>query len=96
MTQADFWGAVGVKQSVGARYEQDVPIPQAVRILLVANYVGGVKIDAATPEGVAELARLGSIQSKRSSAKAIAGSVRTDLSKAIQKLEGARDALQSL
>lgn len=96
LTQSEFWRPLGVKQSVGCRYESDIPIPQAVRILLVAHYVSGVKIDAATPEGVAELARLGSIQSKQSQAKAIAGTVRTDLAKAIKNLEVARDALQTL
>lgn len=96
LTQAEFWRPLGVKQSVGCRYESDIPIPQAVRILLVAHYVGGVKIDAATPEGVAELARLGSIQSKQTQAKAIAGNARTDIAKAIKNLEVARDALQSL
>lgn len=96
LSQKEFWGAVGVHQSVGCKYEQDVTIPRSVRTLLVAHYVAGVKIDAGTPEGVAELARLGSIQSKQTQAKALAGTVRTDLNKAIKNLETARDALQSL
>lgn len=96
LSQSEFWRPLGVQQSVGCRYESDIPIPQAVRILLVANYVSGIKINAATPEGVAELARLGAIQSKQTKAKAVAGAVRTDLSKAIKNLEVARDALQSL
>jgi hypothetical protein len=62
----------------------------------VAQYVGGVKIDAATPEGVAELTRLGAIQSKHIQAKAIAGTVRTDLAKAMKSLQVAADALQSI
>ena len=96
MTQTAFWRPLGVKQSVSCRYEQGVDIPQAVRILLVAHYVGGVKIDAATPEGVAELTLLGAIQSKHNQAKAIAGTVRTDLAKAMKSLQVAADALQSI
>lgn len=96
LTQTAFWEPLGVKQSVGCRYESDIPIPQAVRILLVAHYVSGVKIDAATPEGVAELSRLGSIQSKQNNAKAIVAHARADMTKAIKNLEVARDALQSL
>lgn len=96
LSQAAFWKPLGVKQSVGCRYEAANTIPQAVRILLVAHYVSGVKIDAATHEGVAELARLGAIQSTHNQAKVIAGTVRTDLAKAIKSLEVARDALQTL
>ena len=94
MTQRDFWGPAGVTQSVACRYETgDVAIPRSARILLVAHYVAGVKIDAATSEGLEELSRLGSIQSKLSQAKTVAGSARSDLSKAIKSLEAARDAL---
>lgn len=97
ISQKAFWNPLGVTQSVSSRYEASVAeIPKPVRILLVANYVAGVKIDAATSEGLEELSRLGSIQSKRSQAKAVAGSARSDLSKAIKSLEAARDALQSM
>ncbi len=96
LTQKEFWGSVGVQQSVGARYEQDVSIPHAVRILLVAHYVSGMKINTATPEGVAELSRLGAIQSKQNHAKALAGEARADLAKAMKSLQVAADALQSL
>ena len=96
LTQTAFWEPIGVKQSVGCRYESDIPIPQAVRILLVAHYVSGIKIDAKTQEGVEELARLGAIQSKHNQAKVIAGTVRTDLAKAMKNLQVAQDALQSI
>ena len=96
LTQTAFWEPLGVKQSVGCRYEADVHIPKAVRILLVAHYVSGVRIDAATQEGVSELTRLGAIQSKHNRAKVIAGTVRTDLAKAMKSLQVAADALQSI
>lgn len=96
LTQTAFWGPLGVKQFVGCRYEQDVPIPQAVRILLVAHYVSGMKIDTATHEGVAELAKLGAIQSKHAHAKALTSGVRTDLARAIKSLKTAHDALDSI
>ena len=96
LTQTAFWEPLGVKQSVGCRYESDIPIPQAVRILLVAHYVSGVKIDAATHDGVAELAQLGAIQSNLKEAKTLANAVRSDIAKASKKLQDAHDALQSL
>ena len=96
LTQTAFWEPLGVKQSVGCRYESDIPIPQAVRILLVAHYVSGIKIDAGTHEGVAELTRLGAIQSKHIHAKALAGAVRVDLARAMKSLKTAHDALDCI
>lgn len=97
MTQKEFWGPAGVSQSVACRYETcDVAIPRSARILLVARHVSGVKIDAATREGVEDLTRLGAIQAKHAQAKAVATSARSDIFKAIKSLETARDALQSL
>lgn len=89
LTQTAFWEPLGVKQSVGCRYESDIAIPHAVRILMVAHYVSGMKIDTATQEGVAELSRLGAIQSKQTQSKSM-------VAKAIKNLETARDALQSI
>jgi len=43
LTQAVFWGAVGVAQSVGARWEQRETIPEPLRILLAATYLNGEK-----------------------------------------------------
>jgi transcriptional regulator with XRE-family HTH domain len=96
LTQTAFWEPLGVKQSVGCRYEADIPIPQAVRILLVAHYVSGIKIDAGTREGVAELSRLGAIQSKHAHARALTSGVRTDLTRAMKSLKTAHDALDSI
>ncbi len=96
LSQSAFWKPLGVKQSVGCRYEAANTIPQAVRILLVAHYVSGVKIDATTPDGVAELAQLGAIQSNLKEAKSLASSVRSDIAKASKKLQDAHDALQTL
>ena len=96
LTQTAFWGALGVTQSVGCRYEMDVHIPRAVRILLVATYIGGVTIDTGTAEGVAELARLGAIQSGHAKAKSVARDVGADLARAAKSLKAAQDALQSI
>jgi predicted transcriptional regulator len=96
LTQAAFWRPLGVQQSVGSRYETDIPIPHAVRILLVARYVAGMRIDAGNVEGVADLIRLGAIQSKQAQSKSIVAHARADMTRAIKNLETARDALQSL
>ena len=95
LTQTAFWEPIGVKQSVGCRYESDIPIPQAVRILLVAHYVSGVKIDAATHDGVAELAQLGAIQSNLNKVKWLASAAQTDITIASKKLQDAHDALKT-
>ena len=96
LTQTAFWSRVGVTQSVGCRYEMDVKLPRAVRILLVATYISGVKIDTGTKEGVAELARLGAIQSGHTKAKSVARDVGADLARASKSLQAAQDALQSI
>ena len=43
LTQKEFWGPVGVQQSVGARYESGGRIPKAARILILSTYLNGAK-----------------------------------------------------
>ena len=92
LSQSAFWQAVGVEQSVGCRYESDKRIPRPVRILIVAHYVSGVKINAATHEGVQELARLGSMQQSK---KAI-HDIRKSIKSAAERLEHAAERLTNL
>lgn len=76
--QTAFWGAVGVGQSTGCRYESgQTKIPRTVRLLLLATYV--------SPTGTA-LADIKAV-------KATARQVRRDLDKAADSLEAAREAL---
>lgn len=96
LSQTAFWKAVGVSQSVGSRYEADMPIPRAVRILIVATYVSGVKIDTTTLEGVAELTRLGSIQSNLEHAKETARDITQRIEHAVERLETAASTLSNL
>lgn len=93
LTQSEFWAPLGVKQSVGSRYEGNyAEIPQSVRILLVTHYVAGVKIDAASADGVAGLAVLGSIQASNSAAREL----RPAITKAVGTLQKAADSLKTL
>ena len=97
LPQTAFWKPLGVHQSSGCQYESGVtPIPKPVRILLVARYVAGLTIDAGTADGVAELCRLVSSQSKQADAKAIAKSMRDTIARAAQRLQAAADALQTI
>lgn len=66
MKQKPFWAAVGVGQSGGSKFETErcQRLTKPVRILLFARYFAGLKIDATTPEGVAELVRLAQHQNK--------------------------------
>lgn len=96
LTQTAFWSAVGVKQSVGCRYESDMPIPHPVRILIVARYVSGVQIDTGTPEGVAELSRLGGVQATFKDAKKAAAAVRSALDAAAIQIQRASDKLANI
>lgn len=97
MTQKDFWAPVGVTQSVACRYEtSDVAVPRPVRILLVAHYISGVKIDVSTKESVADLARLGEIQSKAIHVKTITKAASADISKAVKSLTDAQQALSNV
>lgn len=96
LTQTVFWSRLGVRQPSGARYEADTPIPQAVRILIVANYVSGLHIDAASHDGVAELSRLGTIQAGFKQARHAASAARIKLDAAAHKLKQASEALAGL
>lgn len=96
LTQSQFWKPIGVQQSVGCRYEKDMPIPQSVRILIVANYVAGVKIDTATSEGVADLERLGNMQAKDRDLKKSAARAMRALDSAAAEIAGARETIQSI
>lgn len=96
LTQTAFWSQIGVKQSVGCKYEAETPIPQAARILIVANYVSGLKIDARTLDGVKELKALGKIQSSFQQAADAASEVRGTLDEAAKKISEARKTLARL
>ena len=93
MTQTAFWGAVGVKQSVGCRYEADMPIPLPVRILIVANYVADLRVNASTADSVHELKKLGQVQSSVRRAADVAEKLRGTLDEAAKQILDARKAL---
>ena len=94
MTQKDFWAPAGVQQSVACRYETgDVAIPKSVRILLVAHYIAGLNIDASTKAGIAELAKLGAIQSSFKTASSEARRALRDLHSASKSIEQAQASL---
>ncbi len=96
LSQKAFWGPLGVKQSVGCKYESDTPIPHSVRILIVATYISGLKIDARTGEAVAELSKLGSIQAAFQQASSTAATVRDQLDHAAHQLQQARSTLAGI
>lgn len=96
LSQSAFWNPLGVKQSVASKYESDIPIPQAIRILIVVNYVSGLRIDAVTTEGVAELAKLGSIQSAFHEATSAAAAARGKIEEASHSLQQAHSSLAGL
>lgn len=72
LSQSAFWEPLGVLQSVGCKYEQDVKIPRSVRILLVTTYGAGLKLDTATPEGVEAIEKLAALQNVGNASKALA------------------------
>lgn len=57
--QGEFWGAYGISQPGAWRYENGrAPIPLLVRRLIFINHVAGLKLDASTTEGAAEIRRI--------------------------------------
>ena len=97
LPQRSFWEPLGVHQSRGCQYESGASsIPKPVRILLVARYVTGLHIDASTPDGVAKISRLSSIQANHAEAKASAKAMRSTFHQAAQRLQSIADALQSI
>lgn len=99
LTQEEFWGPIGVKQSVACRYEKGgkkLPLPRSVRILLVARYVCGLEMDTSSTKGVEDLAAVAGVLDRPEVAKQIAIHIKRDVIKAIKGLETARNALESL
>lgn len=94
MSQSAFWKPIGVQQSVGARYEGGYSdIPQAVRILIVANYVANLRVNTSTADNVQELKKLGQVQSSVRHAADVAEKVRGTLDEAAKQISEARKSL---
>lgn len=97
MTQNAFWKPIGVHQSVSSKYEAGITkIPRSVRILIVANYVAGMKIDTTTGDGVAALERLGTLQAKDGELKKSSARAMRALDHAAAQIAGAREDIQSI
>lgn len=96
LTQKEFWGPVGVAQSVGARYEDDVKIPRPVRILVVARYVAGLMISAETSEDIEELRLMSDVQRKLGTARSLARKVSKDLDGAARNIAAAKASLSGI
>lgn len=65
LPQSRFWGAVGVSQPSGHRYEvgniKRDRMPRPVRILLLLKYHIGLPVDASNPNWVTEFTNLAGI-----------------------------------
>jgi predicted transcriptional regulator len=90
LSQSDFWAPLGVKQAVGCRYEADVRIPTAVRILMVTRYVCGLQIDTSSRESVTELRALAAAAASDASISKV------KIAKAKSRLKAACDALDGI
>ena len=66
LAQWQFWNPIGVDQSAGCKIEANDghKMRKTTRILLYVRYVAGLHLDASTPEGVKEMARLVKLQRK--------------------------------
>lgn len=93
LTQRSFWEPLGVKQSVGHRYETDTRIPRSVRILLVARYVAGLTLDANTPDDVDQIAKLAEFQASGNVAAKESAAARKVLQKATEHIQNAQASL---
>ena len=58
MSQREFWGAIGVKQAIGCRYELGFRVPGPIKTLVFIRYVAGIEHDLSTVEGAAMLRQL--------------------------------------
>ncbi|GJH00258.1 DNA-binding transcriptional regulator [Paraburkholderia terrae] len=85
MTQPDFWGAVGLTQSGGCRYEKGGSIPRPYRILIFLVHVARLTIDVTSKEGAGATIALAELQKDQAAA--------AGLSDAIQRVQKAQRAL---
>lgn len=94
LTQKQFWEPVGVAQSVACRYETaNVPVPRAVRILVVARYIGGLEIDASSEAGVRDLVRVAMLKHSQTKVRESYQDAQKSIGTAIASLETAAKAL---
>jgi hypothetical protein len=94
LTQRAFWEPLGITQSGGCRYEAGHPVPRPIRILVFANYVAGLRIDASTAEGAANLMRLGRLQASEVAAEA--EKIGAEMAKAISAVRQVNKLLANL
>ena len=93
-SQKAFWGAFGMTQSCGCRYEGGAPIPQPIRTLIFLVHVAGLDIDASSEDGAAAMARLAKLQaSERADEKETIGA---KLQTVIGHVKNAADVLQTV
>jgi transcriptional regulator with XRE-family HTH domain len=85
MTQPEFWGAVGLTQSGGCRYEKGGSIPRPYRILIFLIHVAGLTIDVTSRDGAGAAKALAELQKDQSAA--------AGLTDAIQRVQKAQRAL---
>lgn len=93
-SQKAFWGAFGMTQSCGCRYEGGAPIQQPIRTLIFMVHVARLDIDASTEEGAASLIRLAKLQaSEQAEHKAAIGE---KLQTVMGHVKSAHDVLQTV
>ena len=93
-SQRAFWGAYGMTQSCGCRYENGAEIPKAIRTMIFLIHVAGLDIDATTEEGAASLIRLAKLQaSEQAEEKAVIGE---KLQTVLGHVKSAADVLQTV
>lgn len=93
-SQRAFWGAYGMTQSCGCRYEGGAVIPTPIRTLIFLTHVAGLDIDASSEEGAASLMRLAQLQaSERAGEKAAIGQ---KLQTVMGHVKSAADVLQTV
>ena len=67
--QREFWGAFGVTQSGGSRFEKSGKVTPQVQRLLFLNCVAGINYDSATEQGASQLIALGKVKASESPQK---------------------------
>jgi transcriptional regulator with XRE-family HTH domain len=93
-TQPEFWGAVGLTQSGGCRYEKGGPIPRPYRILIFLVHIAGLTIDVTTREGAGATIALAELQKDHIKAAKLGEQI-ARVGRAEQAINAARAALDA-
>lgn len=88
LSQAEFWGAIGIRRETGNNYERRGRLTEPVRLLVFAHYIAGIPVN-----DLQELRRVGAVAKAMREAGARLSEAAESVSQAAIYIESAVEAV---